>query len=539
MNILMVDDEISAIEAVLHGIRWDQLGIEEIYTSTNVQDAINQFKEKTVHILLSDIEMPMDSGLDLLRWANEHYPNVKCIFMTCHADFNFLQEAMHLGSVDYILKPLDFSKTELILKKTIDKIRTEKLLKEDSRSWIQNKKNLVKQFWKDFFIGEISPNIDSLTNYFRQKRLNFNLDDSYLPIIVSTKKWTETMKKDDQKLLQYALRNMTEEIVVIPKSTVEVLPFSDATILIMLQMDTSVDEQSVFKQIEACCYQLVEAAKMYFKEIVCCYVGSKDVIYEMPAIIELLQEMDFNNVIYEQKVLFLFQEEQKQSLVYTDQIFMQWREWLQQGRFVELLNEIINRLTSHKEQKAGINRDYLRMFTRDFNYLIFGFTSNRNIFINELFGNEYSNRLMEEASESLGGLFQWVSYAIDLMKNYDQENSERNTPVDKTKEYISQNFSEEISVIEIANNVHLNADYLTRIFKKEVGVSISKYMINLKIEKAKELLENTDRSIGEIAMSVGYYNYSSFNRVFTKEVGISPQEYKNGRKNKSQIQPLY
>ncbi|MNC32217.1 Melibiose operon regulatory protein [compost metagenome] len=78
----------------------------------------------------------------------------------------------------------------------------------------------------------------------------------------------------------------------------------------------------------------------------------------------------------------------------------------------------------------------------------------------------------------------------------------------------------------IAQNVHLNADYLTRIFKKEEGISISKYIINRKIERAKNLLADTNKSIGEIAAMVGYYNYSSFNRVFTKEVSMSPQEYK-------------
>jgi two-component system response regulator YesN len=138
--------------------------------------------------------------------------------------------------------------------------------------------------------------------------------------------------------------------------------------------------------------------------------------------------------------------------------------------------------------------------------------------------------MLEEASESLDGLHQWVNYTIGLMQNYDEENASRYTPVDKTKEYIYQHLSEEISMEDIANNVHLNADYLTRIFKKEVGVSISKYMINMKIERAKDLLVNTDKSIGEIAVFVGYYNYSSFNRIFTKEVGMSPQEYKNRRK---------
>ena len=83
---------------------------------------------------------------------------------------------------------------------------------------------------------------------------------------------------------------------------------------------------------------------------------------------------------------------------------------------------------------------------------------------------------------------------------------------------------------ELAKNVHLNADYLTRIFKKEVGCSINRYIINRKMEVAKKLLIETDKAIGEIALEVGYFNYSSFNRIFTKMVEMSPQEFKNSYK---------
>lgn len=304
MNVLIVDDEISAIEAVQNGIQWDKLEIRNIYTATNVKDAIRRLGDYPIDILLSDIEMPMGSGLELLKWTNEHVPNVKCIFMTCHADFHFLQEAMRLGSLDYILKPLDYSKVEHVLSNTIEKIHTESILKENSNSWIQNKKTVVKQFWKDFFLGEISPNRDSLTNYFRQKRLDFDLEKGYLPILIVTKKWTEEFSKVDQKLLQYALRNIADELVVIHETEKDMISFSDTSVLVMLRMNPGLDVKHLYKRIEECCRLLIDAAEKYIKEIVCCYVGLKQTIYDMPAIIESLQEGDFNNVIYESNVFF-------------------------------------------------------------------------------------------------------------------------------------------------------------------------------------------------------------------------------------------
>lgn len=112
--------------------------------------------------------------------------------------------------------------------------------------------------------------------------------------------------------------------------------------------------------------------------------------------------------------------------------------------------------------------------------MIFAFASDRHVFINELFGDERSFKLLERASESLDDLFVWVNHAMDLMRNFDKTNANRDNPVERTKTYIQLHLSEEVSMEQIANHVHLNADYLTRIFKKEVGVSISRYLINKK-----------------------------------------------------------
>ncbi|MNO14184.1 Melibiose operon regulatory protein [compost metagenome] len=524
MNILIVDDEISAIEAVLKGIRWEKLEIGSIYTATSKKEAISQIERQPIDLLLSDIEMPMGTGLDLLQWVKAHFPNMKCVFMTCHADFSMLQEALHLGSSAYILKPLDFLKLEQVLESTIMKMKEESLLQENSRSWLQNKRFVVKQFWKDFFFGEISANRASLMNYFRSKSLDIDLDKTYLPVLISTKKWTEPVSKEDQKLLHYALRNIAEEIFVVPGTTQEVLQFSHTSILIMVQLGGDVEEKTISEGLKSCCQQLREAAKSHIKEIVCCYIGTGDTIYEMPSQIELLQTVDFNNVILERSITYL-QEDKEYPMYYLDNAFTEWREWIERGKFEQVLHEIMHTLSSEK-LKSALTRDDLRNFSRDFFLLIFGFARGHNIFMNELFGDEKSNILSEESTRSLEGMLTWVEFAIAKMQAYEKEISSRNDPVDKTREYINAHLAEEISMEGIAQNVHLNADYLTRIFKKEEGISISKYIINRKIERAKNLLADTNKSIGEIAAMVGYYNYSSFNRVFTKEVSMSPQEYK-------------
>lgn len=528
MNILIVDDEISAIEAVSNGVQWAMLEVKNVYTATNKNEAIRRMNTTPIHLLLSDIEMPKGSGLELLTWTNEHYPHVRCVFMTCHADFKYVQEAIRLGSVDYILKPLDFAKVTLVLEQTLLKIRTEQAVKENSNSWIVNKKFMIQQFWKDFFLGEISPNKDSLSNYFNLKRLEISLDCHYLPLLIVSKKWLEPISKEDQKLLQYGLRNITEELFVVKGAEREIIPFSENSILIILQIQMNSDLLELNEQINNCCQQLITAAKKYVKDSVCCYIGVQNTIYEMPAIIESLQEMDFNNVIYEPNVYRVDHlSKSNELMIYPYHPVAQWREWLLMGMYDKILFEI-QEILLQRQLKESINRDFLRKFSGEFYYLIFAFASDRNVFVNELLNDEESNSLMQKSSESLEGMLQWIRHVMHLMQSFDELNTNRDQPVARTIQYIHQHLADEITMEHIAKNVHLNADYLTRLFKKETGLSISKFIINKKMEKAKELLIHTRKSIGEIAMLVGYYNYSSFNRIFTKETGMSPQEYKTG-----------
>lgn len=108
-------------------------------------------------------------------------------------------------------------------------------------------------------------------------------------------------------------------------------------------------------------------------------------------------------------------------------------------------------------------------------------------------------------------------------------NIKRNDPIKSALKIIDYNYSSQISVEQIAESLTLNTAYFSRIFTKQVGISPKQYLLNKKIERAKELLKMTDASIGEIANSVGYEDQLYFSRIFKKHVGISPNEYRKSK----------
>ncbi len=122
MNLLIVDDEMIAIKAILDGVKWEHMDIDKIYTANSAVQARKILTKDKIDILLCDIEMTPEDGISLVRWIREYYNSIECIFITCHADFNFAREAIKLNSFDYLLKPVSYDKLEEILHKVIDKI---------------------------------------------------------------------------------------------------------------------------------------------------------------------------------------------------------------------------------------------------------------------------------------------------------------------------------------------------------------------------------------------------------------------------------
>lgn len=159
MNLLIVDDEIFAIQGLLEDIQKEKVGLHEIYTANCYTQAVNIFLASSIDILLCDIEMPFGSGLDLVEWVKETYPQTECIFLTCHDEFDFARQAVKLKSFDYILKPATDEIVNEVLGKAVNHIKTnreEELYKEYGKVYfstiskseeneVANKKHVVEK----------------------------------------------------------------------------------------------------------------------------------------------------------------------------------------------------------------------------------------------------------------------------------------------------------------------------------------------------------------------------------------------------------
>lgn len=97
MNVLAVDDQINVLNGLMVGVQWKKLGIDQVYKAGNAAEAKRILRACTVDILMSDIEMPGESGLQLLEWVRNEQMDIACIFLTAPCGFYLCKNSYEVG----------------------------------------------------------------------------------------------------------------------------------------------------------------------------------------------------------------------------------------------------------------------------------------------------------------------------------------------------------------------------------------------------------------------------------------------------------
>ena len=124
MRVLLVDDEVTMLNILGKVIHWRELGINYLYKAKNAGEAKQILQSEPIDIVICDIEMPRESGLELISWIQELYPDVVNIILTAHADFNYARNAISLGVYRYLLKPVSFEEMEETIRSALERLET-------------------------------------------------------------------------------------------------------------------------------------------------------------------------------------------------------------------------------------------------------------------------------------------------------------------------------------------------------------------------------------------------------------------------------
>lgn len=295
MNILIVDDQPNVLASLATTIDWEKTGIDDVYTASSSLAAKSILKEKQVHILLTDIEMPMENGLKLIRWIRDQQLPVECILITSHTDFLYAKQGIDLGVIDYVVQP---AKNESILRavqNAIKKISSRNTMMQElqvGRFSNYEINNACKHFLKTWPANDNSPEFAGQIQE-KLKRLNelgfhCSQTDPCTLFLTNVEEWTSL------PLSEFELRNSYNTIVQSVFSFLKgsaTTYYEDGSHLVTLLSISSTDElEPYFKIIQ---HQTEESLKCSVSIYYCC-VSFLDLLsaYRLISGMEYLTETD-------------------------------------------------------------------------------------------------------------------------------------------------------------------------------------------------------------------------------------------------------
>ncbi|WP_372629640.1 response regulator [Cohnella sp.] len=532
LQALIVDDERWMAESVKTGLRWEELGIGGVQLAYNIRQAKETFEKRPVDLMICDIEMPQGSGLELLTWVKERYPQTECVFMTCHADFKYAQQAMQLGSIDYLLKPVSTAELEKAVMKAIQKIGKETKLLEYSRLgqfWNKHQPLLAERFWLDIIRHAIAPSPEAIRAAAAERNIPFAPQMKLVPVLIEVQRFHKELSQREVRMIEYALRNGAEETLLNDGGGQMVALEAPRLLLAIAAADESGRmgpgplRQASEKYIRAC--------NEYFYCDISCYIGDAVYSHQLSAAVQQLTLLSENNVAFANKA-FLLSEPRPSARAPLPTMDL-WSVMLTEGSADKVLAEA-EQFLQRSVDREGVDADALNRFQQNFMQTAYYSLKLKGVHAHQLFGDPESVKLAVRASGSVVDMIAWVRHLVAKAVSYAGKAEQSRSIVDKVKMYISRHLeAEDLSREELANQVYLNPDYLDRLFKKEAGMSVTDYVVRERMQLARELLAKTNMPIAAIAGKAGYANISHFSRRFKKLVGIGPYDYRRqseGRK---------
>lgn len=536
-KLLVVEDEEIIRSKILHNVDWKGNGFSEVFEASDGIEALEIAKNNTIDILITDIQMPKMSGIDLIREIKALNRGIKSVIITAYSEFEYAKESVKLNVNDYILKPFKSKDLleivsrllEEIIRERKERVEVENLRKQlrESRKALQDK--LLNDLLGNTFVGDIDNNLDYLGMSSIKNR-------EFFVAAVNINNFMELIKdeREEQKYIcNLSLFNLINGILSeggikgyiqesihpvysiinykIDQMVIAVFCDADAFIPVLEAVIERSRKELGFSVTIGIgnSYQDLKHMHVSYKEA--CSAAMLSCIYGRELVYKF-NDFNFGNKGYSRQLHILVD-----TKLYDD---------LKVGAFEEIkkdIAEIITRIKSSKLELDAINTiiyNIILLSCKTINELGF------NVF--EVMGDDFSLHFDVKEIDNLVQLEEWfLSFFYKVNEFICQKRSNRNENlIANVKNYIDNNYNKNITLTSISKDFGISSGYLSVLFNDYIGQNFIDYLSNMRISKAKNLLKSTDMKIYEIADRVGYRDAYYFSTAFKKIVGINPTDYR-------------
>lgn len=522
MNVLLVDDQVNVIDGLMTGVGFQKLGYEQVFGATNAEDALEILQQKTVDVLISDIEMPGKNGLELNAIVKEQYPKVLRILLTSHARFSYAQEGLKLGCFDYLVQPVPYAEIEESLARAAVQIRMDERLRQMSM--------LGKLFdtHRTEFLNEVMLKLFSRDEKTKTQSMGLLCEAGY-PIEKNSRIQLLLVDVADFSQHRETALSAADTIISI-KMIVQTmgLPGAIQYIIGKNQYDQfavlffSQEEFELSRSELETLYARLEGG---LKSKVTCYVSWSATMQEIRQIIVRLHGALKNNIAKEPGLVYVPLDAQEERMPTSlDEFISRWDALLKAQQKSLLRRDIFSYLDRNVAASSNAFTDLCTLHQR-ITQMFFSYFYEKGVDIISLFHEGMTYEKYMESYNTIESVKQSVDFllsSVTIPKPQEQEASY----VERAKTYILENTDKLLTVRDVSEYISLNPEYFTRLFKKETGYNIKDYIIQCKLTVAKDLLSNSSLPISMVALELGYGNFSHFTQMFKRIEGITPKEYR-------------
>lgn len=527
MNILLVDDDDYIIQALRCKIHWEELGIRAVYSAHNIRQAIELLKKLPIQLMICDIEMPQGSGLELLAWIRKQGYEIQAIFLTSYADFQYAQKAIELQSLKFYLKPVDYAQLEQGIREAALKAgeRTKQMQYQvESGYWKNNQESILRNFFRSLLDREVFSAENGLEQAVCQAGLPYQPETQFLPVWLQLYDEEKRLEGWENVRLSLAVEELVQECFKgLECEELRVVMMDRLAFVILLR-----GKEFSFVNLQSAADRLSQRLQEAFSVQVFEGIGVNTALTGLKAAVEQLKRIGADNVTRESLVLSVLEYENRR-IPYHLPAMTAWETLLKEDRMEEFLTRVEAYLEGLKAERQ-LNQEILKLFRMDVLQLMYARLKQTQVESFRLLVNDMGERLYQQSIQSVPDMMTYAKYLTRSVMEYAGLAERSQSVIRILTDYIDTHYQKEITRNDLAQLVYLNQDYLSRLFKKETGMSISAYLLKKRLDIARELLENTNMPANVISTQVGYENYPYFSRMFHENTGYSPMEYRKQHK---------
>ncbi|SFK78809.1 two-component system, response regulator YesN [Paenibacillus sp. 1_12] len=530
-KVIIADDHMPVIEYLEAKIPWKELGLELTQACSDGGEAALACKRLPPDILITDIGMPIMNGLDLIEAARAINPDLKTVILSCHEDFQFAQRAVKLNVNDYILKEtLRIEQLVDILSQLTIQLNEEKAARRDRQKLqdvaVQSLSPLRTAFLRAL-IEQPLWNLSEWTEKARSLGILLSEEIPYLPVLCVLERFTDLEARfGGGHQLQFAIDNALSEAVNIEGNVV--ITLNERHYYILYPFPKSI-QRNIREEINKELQMIQASMRGYMKIGTSFYYGevcdTMSVLKKQVTL--LLHAKTFRFYSGEHRIL------KNQQLETTkDDLFVHYsaaaddfKNCILNGDvnyIKETINKWIAHINLHKYPMDSVRSWVLKIVTDiELKYTVM-----------QYFLTNYSAELLQHtvyAIDTLDHLGEWLIHVLiekmEIMQTH-QDHSKRKEIVEAQR-YVLMHLHEKISMEEMAKRLDLNYSHFSRMFKKETGITFVEFVTKSKMERARELLNQSNQSVEQISEELGFDNSSYFFKLFRAYSGQSPTEYRN------------